>query len=88
MSFSVSLIGRDKTKLKEALREAQCKDEVVNPHGGVPKRVVDHLCAEVDRVRVYEFAGKRFAISISANGSFHEQGSNETITINQVQLVE
>jgi hypothetical protein len=88
MSWSISLIGRDKEKLKAAIRDKQCKDEEKNPHGGVPRRVADHLCSEVDRCRIYEWDGRKFALKIDGSGSFHEQGSNETITIGNVELVE
>lgn len=88
MSWSIAIVGRDKAKLKEAVRAEQCKDEANNPHSGVPKRVVDHICAEIDRVRIYEFSGKTFGLQISGSGSFHEQGINETVTMHAVQIVE
>lgn len=88
MSYSIKVVSCNKEKLKEAIRMQQCKDEVNNPHSGVPTRVADYLCAEVDRVRVYEYQGMRMAISIDAHGSFHEQGSNDTSTVTQIQLVE
>lgn len=88
MSWSMVVIGRDKAKLKEAVRQHQCKDEVSNPHNGVPKHVVDHVCAEIDRVRIYEFADKTYGLHISSSGSFHEQGCSETLSIGAVQLVE
>ena len=88
MSYSITIIGKDKAKLKEAIRKAQVQDETNAPHNGVPKRVADHLCNEVDRVRIYEHAGKQSALSINASGSFHEQGSNDSVVITQVQLVE
>ncbi|MCR4297383.1 MAG: hypothetical protein NUV75_01330 [Gallionella sp.] len=87
MSFSIQVVGKDKAKLKEAIRAQQVKDEA-QPHNGVPTRVADHLCAEVDRVRIYEYAGRQYGLSIDASGSFHEQGSNESITIKAVLLVE
>jgi hypothetical protein len=34
MSYSISVIGRDKEKLKAAIRDQECKDEEKNPHGG------------------------------------------------------
>jgi hypothetical protein len=88
MSWSVNLAGCNKEKVKEAVRATQCSDEVNNPHSGTPRRVVELLCAEVDRIRVYEFAGKRMAIRISAHGSWHEQSFQESISIDQLQLVE
>lgn len=87
MSYSFTVIGRDKAKLKEAVRNAQVKDPA-QPHNGVPVRVADHLCNEIDRIRVYEYQGKQYALSIVANGSFHEQGINENLVITQIQLVE
>ena len=50
--------------------------------------MADHLCNEVDRVRIYEYAGKSYGIRIEASGSFHEQGSNDLVKIDPVQLVE
>jgi len=88
MSYSISVIGRDKEKLKAAIRDQECKDEEKNPHGGVPKRVADHLCDEVDRCRIYEYAGKTYGLKIDASGSFHEQGSNHSSTVVPVQLIE
>jgi hypothetical protein len=88
MSYNLYLTGRDKAKLKEAVRKEQVEDEEKNPHGGVPKWIADHICDEIDRVRVYEFSGKRFAIDIAASGSFHEQGNNHSLIMKQVQLVE
>lgn len=88
MSWSIQVIGRDKAKLKEAIRAQQCPDEEKSPHNGIPKRVVDHLCSEVDRVRIYEYSGKSYGLDIQGNGSFHEQGSNETLSIKPVQLIE
>jgi len=88
MSYSLYLIGRDKEKLKAAVRSAQVKDEANNPHGGVPKWVADHLCDEIDRVRIVTFDGKQYAIDISANGSFHEQGHSHTFVMKNVQMVE
>jgi hypothetical protein len=76
MSWSIQLAGCNKEKVKEAVRATQCSDEVNNPHSGTPKRVVELLCAEVDRIRVYEFAGKRMAIRISAHGSWHDTRSS------------
>lgn len=86
MSYSFQVIGRDKEKLKEAIRASQAHES--SPHSGTPPWVVDHLCKEVDRCRIYEYAGKRYALSITASGSFHEQGGNDTFNITQVQLVE
>lgn len=88
MSWSINLVGRDKEKLKAAVRSEQCKDEAGNPHSGVPKRIADHLCAEIDRVRIYEFNGKTFGLTITGSGSWHEQGSNETLQMHATQIVE
>lgn len=88
MSWSINIVGRDKAKLKEAVRAEQCKDEANNPHSGVPSRVCDHICSEIDRVRIYEFGGKQFGLVINGSGSFHEQGSNETLQMHATQIVE
>lgn len=88
MSYSIGIIGRDKAKLKEAVRAAQCQDEEKNPHSGVPKRVCDHICNEIDRIRVYEYAGKTYGLKIEGSGSFHEQGISETLKIDPVQIIE
>lgn len=87
MSYGIIIIGRDKAKLKAAVRDQQVKDEK-NPHSGVPVRVADHICSEVDRVRVYEYAGKSFGLRIEASGSFHDQGSNDLLKIESVQIVD
>lgn len=88
MSYSLMLIGRDKEKLKSAIRDAQCKEPEKNPHSGVPVHVCDRLCIEVDRVRVYEYAGKQFGLKVEANGSFHDQGVSEQMSISPVQMIE
>lgn len=88
MSWSLSKVGRDKEKLKEAVRKEQCQDEAKSPHNGVPKRVIDYVCAEIDRIRVYEFNGQKWAIRITAHGSFHEQGSNESVGLDQMHIIE
>ena len=88
MSYSITVIGRDKEKLKVALRAQQVKDPVGNPHGGVPERVVNYLCAEVDRARVHQFDGRTFGLHVEASGSFHESGSNDSSKIYVVELVE
>lgn len=88
MSWSIHLAGRDKAKLKEAVRAQQCQDEEKNPHNGVPKRVCDFLCSEIDRIRIYEYHGKVFGLMIEGSGSFHESGINESIVIKGVGLVE
>lgn len=88
MSWSFNAVSRDKTKLKAAVREQVCKDETSNPHSGVPSRVVEMLCREVDRIRINDFAGKVHAIRITAHGSWHEQGFSESISIDQIQLIE
>ena len=88
MSWSIQMFGRDKAKLKEAVRGEQCKDEEKNPHSGVPSRVVDHICNEIDRIRIYEWEGRVFGIHINGSGSWHEQGMNETLTINPIRMVE
>lgn len=87
MSWSVSLIGHNKEKLKAAIREQQVKDEK-QPHNGIPVRVADFICSEIDRVRVYEYAGKRYGLNIVGSGSFHEQGISESLKIDPVQIVE
>lgn len=88
MSYSITIIGKDKERLKAAIRAQQVKDPVGNPHGGVPARVVDYLCAEVDRTRLYQLEGRVFALHVEASGSFHEQGSNDSSRIFPVELVE
>lgn len=88
MSWSIELIGRDKEKLKAAVRVRQCQDPVGNPHAGVPVRVADHLCNEVDRIRIYQYEGRSYGVRIKAAGSFHEQGSNETCEVQPQELIE
>jgi hypothetical protein len=88
MSWSLQIIGRDKEKLKEAVREQQCKDEVNAPHSGVPRRVVDFICSEIDRVRIYTYQGRVYGVNLNASGSFHDQGITESIRIDPVQLIE
>ncbi|HXN15885.1 MAG TPA: hypothetical protein VN878_05880 [Usitatibacter sp.] len=88
MSWSLQVIGRDKAKVKDAVRAAQCQDEEKNPHSGVPKRVADFVCSEIDRIRIYEYAGRTYGVNVEANGSFHEQGLNEFLKISPVQIVE
>jgi len=88
MSWSIKIVGRDKAKLKEAVRTEQCKDEEKSPHNGVPKRVCDFICSEIDRVRVYEWEGRQFALDVEGNGSFHEQGIAERLEIRSVRVVE
>lgn len=88
MSWNVRMVGRDKEKLKAAIRAEQCKDEERSPHNGAPSRVVDFLCKEVDRVRVYEWPERKYAIHIEASGSFHEQGVTEHIEVKLTQVVE
>lgn len=88
MSWSISKIGRDKEKLKAAVRADQCQDEEKSPHNGVPKRVVDFICSEIDRIRIYEWQNKKYGLNINASGSFHEQGINESVRIDPVQIIE
>lgn len=88
MSWSINLIGRDKAKLKEAVRAEQCKDEEKNPHSGVPVRVADFICSEIDRVRIYQWEDKVYGLKIEGSGSFHEQGLNETLRIDPVRIIE
>lgn len=89
MSYSIGLVGRDKAKLKAAIREQQTKDPTNNPHSGVPAWMADKLCEEVDRVRVYEYAGHAYAIEVKANGSWHDTGANHTYSVGAgVQFVE
>lgn len=88
MSYSITIIGRDKAKLKEAVRAQQCKDPEKQPHNGVPVWVADHLCSEIDRVRMYEYAGRSYGLQVEANGSFHESGGNDTMRVTSVQMVE
>lgn len=88
MSWGLYIVGRDKEKLKEAIRAKQCQDEEKNPHSGVPSRVVNFLCSEIDRVRIYEYNGRKYAVIIEATGSFHEQGLTEKIDIRNTELVE
>jgi hypothetical protein len=93
MSYSLNMIGRDKEKLKAAVRAQQCKDEAASPHSGVPGDVADKICSEIDRVRVYQFKDsggndRVYAISVSASGSFHDQGCNHSLTMTQMQVVE
>jgi hypothetical protein len=87
MSYSISVIGRDKEKLKAAIRAQQVQDPQ-NPHAGVPIWVADHLCSEVDRVRIYQFQDRVYALRVEASGSFHEQGGNDSFKLTQEQLVE
>jgi hypothetical protein len=87
MSYSISVIGRDKAKLKDAIRAQQTK-EGANEHSGVPPWMADKLCEEVDRVRVYDYAGRAYGLQINANGSWHEQGANHTYSVNNVQMIE
>lgn len=88
MSYSITIIGRDKTKLKAAVRAQQCKDEDNAPHNGVPAVVVDRLCAEIDRVRIYDIPGRTFGLKIEASGSFHESGCSHTYNVQQAEVVE
>lgn len=88
MSWNITVVGRDKEKLKAAVRAQQCQDEEKSPHNGVPVRVVNYLCAEIDRVRIYQYPDRTFGLEIKAWGSFHEQGSSETINVAQVQMIE
>lgn len=88
MSYSFNAVGKDKGKLKDAVRAAQVKDEAASPHSGIPKWVADHLCEEIDRVRILDFNNRQYALSIEANGSFHEQGNNHSMKITNVLLVE
>ena len=88
MSWSIYVVGRNKEKLKEVVRAEQCRDEEKQPHSGAPARVVDYLCKEIDRIRIYEWENKTFGIRIVASGSFHEQGCNESIDIQPTRLVE
>jgi len=88
MSYSITVIGRDKEKLKEAIRAQQVKDPAGNPHGGVPAWMADHLCSEVDRTRVYQLEGRTFGLRVNANGSFHEQGGQDHAEVGVVELVE
>lgn len=88
MSWSITVVGRDKEKLKAAVREKQCQDEEKSPHNGVPKRVCDYICSEIDRIRVYEFNGSKWAIRVDGGGSFHEQGSSERVEMTQIHIIE
>lgn len=88
MSYSITVIGKDKEKLKAAIRAQQVKDPVGNPHSGVPAWVADRLCAEVDRARLYQYEGRSYGLRVLANGSFHEQGSNDHLEVGPVELVE
>jgi hypothetical protein len=86
MSYSIQVVGKDKAKLKAAIKAQEAKPE--NPHSGVPPRMTEHLCNEVDRCRMYDRAGTQYALLIKASGGFHEQGSSDTSEVTQVQLVE
>jgi hypothetical protein len=88
MSYSITVIGRDKAKLKAAIREQQVKDPINAPHSGVPAWVVDHLCSEVDRAKMYDYSGRTYGLWIKANGSFHEQGGNDHFEVQSVQMVD
>jgi hypothetical protein len=89
MSYSITIVGRDKAKLKAAVREQQCKDEVNSPHSGVPEWMADRLCGEIDRVRIYEYQGRQYCLEVKANGSWHEQGASHTYSVNGgTQIVE
>jgi hypothetical protein len=81
MSYSIGIVGRDKAKLKAAIREQQCTDEANRPHTGVPVWMADRLCDEVDRARIYEFNGRQMCLEVKANGSFHEGGAHHTYTV-------
>lgn len=81
MSYSIGIVGRDKAKLKAAIREQQCKDEERAPHNGVPAWMVERLCAEVDKARIYEYNGRLMCLEVKANGSFHDSGANHTYTV-------
>lgn len=88
MSYSITITGRDKAKLKAAVRDHQCKDEEKAPHNGVPAWVCDRLCEEVDRVRMYEYADRTYGVKIEASGSFHESGCNHSHNVSTVQVAE
>lgn len=88
MSWSFYAVSRNKEKLKEAVKQAQCKDEVNNAHSGIPSRTADLMCREIDRIRINDFAGKVHAIKIDARGSWHEQAFQETVSIDQIQMIE
>lgn len=89
MSYSIGIVGRDKAKLKAAIRDQQCKDEANNPHSGVPAWMADRLCEEVERVRVYEYAGRAYAIEVKATGSWHDAGAQHSYSVGAgVQFVE
>lgn len=88
MSYSITVIGRDKAKLKSAIRAQQVKDPVNSPHSGVPAWVADHLCNEIDRSRIADFGGRTFGLRVQANGSFHEQGSNDHFEVGNIEIVE
>lgn len=88
MSYSITIIGRDKAKLKAAIRAQQCQDPEKAPHTGVPVWVCDHLCQEVDRCRIYEWQGRTFGLRIHANGSFHDQGGSDHFEVHAVEIVE
>ena len=87
MSWSIQLVGKDKEKLKAAVRAQQVKDES-NPHSGVPVRVADLICSEIDRVKVYQYQGRTYGMQIKGNGSFHDQGLNEHLEIFTVEITE
>lgn len=88
MSYSITVIGRDKENLKAAIRAQQCKDEANNPHSGVPKWVADFLCSEIDRVRIYQYQERVYGLKVDASGSFHEQGMNHKFEMVAVQMAE
>lgn len=88
MSYSVNIVGRDKAKLKAALRAHQCADEEKSPHNGVPKVVCDRLCDEVDRARIYEWQERTYGLLVEASGSFHESGANHSYRVTSMQMVE
>lgn len=88
MSYSITVIGKDKERLKAAIRKQQVQDPEKNPHSGVPLWVADHLCREVDRTRLYQYEGRSFGLRVSASGSFHEQGSNDHFEVGSIELVE
>lgn len=74
MSWRLKVVGNDKELLKTAVRS------------GVPTRVVAHICAEIDRLTFYTWGDRTYGIEVESNGSFSEQGCNETLKISAVEV--
>lgn len=87
MSWSHSVVGSDKAKLKQSIRDREVKDDT-NPHSGIPHDIADKLCAEIDRCRIYEYSGKRYGLYVQTSGSWHDQGYQASMDIRMVEVAE